>query len=383
MKILIVAPGLAPHVGGVGVYERETLPHLVQDLTGAGAGVTLLLSRDAPFALTAPGLRILRLPVRRDRSALRILFEQLYACLRSWGADVLVSLESRLPLLPVWSRRNVVVLHDIYPLQVAAGIYTEEGSRVGLLYTCSVTRRAVSLADKIVTDSNSVAREVQEFLGVPSSRLITVPCGVNQSKFKRVEDPSRVRRVRDRWGLPARFCLFVSSLSRNKNIALVARAYALAGWEARFLHPVVLTSSFGGNGLESPVRALLEQGRQRGMFLPVGRVPDDDLPAMYAAASVLIYPSHHEGFGLPPLEAMACGTPVIASNRTSLPEVVGDAGLLVDPTDPAALLRALEQVNDERVAQELARRGLERARKFSWERTAGELASEILTWRRT
>jgi glycosyltransferase involved in cell wall biosynthesis len=114
------------------------------------------------------------------------------------------------------------------------------------------------------------------------------------------------------------------------------------------------------------------------MFLFIGRVRDEDLPALYAAARVLIYPSHHEGFGLPPLEAMACGTPVIASNRTSLPEVTGDAGLLIDPTDPEALLRALEQVNDERVRIELVHRGLDRAKSFSWERTATRLAGVVM-----
>jgi glycosyltransferase involved in cell wall biosynthesis len=123
---------------------------------------------------------------------------------------------------------------------------------------------------------------------------------------------------------------------------------------------------------------LIEHGRREGMFLFIGRVPDEDLPALYAAAWVLIYPSHHEGFGLPPLEAMACGTPVIASNRTSLPEVVGDAGMLVDPTDPEALLRALEQVNDEGVHKELVHRGLDRAQSFSWERTAAQLADVVM-----
>jgi glycosyltransferase involved in cell wall biosynthesis len=338
-----------------------------------------MMSRDAPWAVTANGLRVVRLPVSRDQSGLRVLFEQIFSSLESWGADVFVSLESRLPLSPLWSRRYVVVLHDISPLQIAAGIiYRERDSRVRLFYDCCVTRRAISLADKIVTDSDSVAREVQEFLGVPSSRLITIPCGVNHSEFKRVEDSDQIRRFRERYKLPARFSLFVGYPSRNKNIALVARAYALAGWRAGFLHPVVVTSSFGRSGLETPIRTLIEEGTRKGMFVPIGRVSDEDLPALYTAAWVLICPSHHEGFGLPPLEAMACGTPVIVSNCTTFPEVVADAGLLVDPRDPEALLRALEQVNDEGVHNELVRRGLDRAKSFSWERTATQLAEVVM-----
>jgi glycosyltransferase involved in cell wall biosynthesis len=113
-------------------------------------------------------------------------------------------------------------------------------------------------------------------------------------------------------------------------------------------------------------------------FQFLGYVPDADLPVLYGAARALIHPALHEGFGLPPLEAMSCGTPVIASNRTAIPEVVGDAALLIDPTNPESLLEALRTVNDESIRELLVAKGLERAQLFSWERSADLMVHLIL-----
>jgi glycosyltransferase involved in cell wall biosynthesis len=123
---------------------------------------------------------------------------------------------------------------------------------------------------------------------------------------------------------------------------------------------------------------LIEEGRIGHLFQFAGHIADEDLPAIYSMATALLHPSLYEGFGLPPLEAMACGTPVVASDRTALPEVIGDAGILIDPTSPDSLLGALRSLNDPATRREMVESGLKRAGQFSWEQTGEELAKEIV-----
>jgi alpha-1,3-rhamnosyl/mannosyltransferase len=123
---------------------------------------------------------------------------------------------------------------------------------------------------------------------------------------------------------------------------------------------------------------LTEDGDHAALFRFIGYVPDNELPFLYAASRALLYPSLHEGFGLPPLEAMACGTPVIVSNRASLPEVVGDAAFVFDPDDPETFTEALYNVNVECDREVMIARGLKRVRSFSWEHTAEKIVDEIL-----
>jgi glycosyltransferase involved in cell wall biosynthesis len=142
--------------------------------------------------------------------------------------------------------------------------------------------------------------------------------------------------------------------------------------------PVVVTCNLRRNTLFEDTLARIEQAGLASLFQFTGYVREEDLPLIYAAAQALLYPSRYEGFGLPPVEAMACGTPVVCSNRTSLPEVVGGAALLIDPEQPGSLTEALRKVNDEPTRRELAQQGLERARAFTWESTARQVAQHIL-----
>jgi glycosyltransferase involved in cell wall biosynthesis len=115
------------------------------------------------------------------------------------------------------------------------------------------------------------------------------------------------------------------------------------------------------------------------VFHFVGPIEEQDLPAVYSAARALIFPSLHEGFGLPPLEAMACGVPVVAANRTAVPEVVGDAAIMIDPGSSQSLLEALERVNIEHIRRDLIVKGFERVKMFTWDRTVQGITAEVLT----
>jgi glycosyltransferase involved in cell wall biosynthesis len=182
-----------------------------------------------------------------------------------------------------------------------------------------------------------------------------------------------VREVLARHGIAKPYILFTSTIEPRKNILGLLEAYAALPQELRTSHGLVLV---GGKGwLDSQIHRRLGELRHLDIRL-TGYVEDRDLPALYSGASVFVYPSFYEGFGMPPLEAMACGVPVVTSRNSSLPEVVGDAGILIDPGDPAAITQAIcEVLGSPARAADLSRRGLERSRAFRWDESARRLAA--------
>jgi glycosyltransferase involved in cell wall biosynthesis len=177
--------------------------------------------------------------------------------------------------------------------------------------------------------------------------------------------------VRHTYGIDGEYILSVSSIQPRKNLARLVRAYASLRdrYSADKLPKLVLVGKCAWL-YDETLRALDETGVRDEVVL-TGYVPQVDLPALYSGAHCFVYPSYFEGFGLPPLEAMKCGAPVIVGNRTSLPEVVGDAALTVDPYDVEAIASAIKQVlNDRQLRQELSLRGQKRASEFDWRDTA-------------
>jgi glycosyltransferase involved in cell wall biosynthesis len=242
-------------------------------------------------------------------------------------------------------------------------------------------RKAARDADQIVTISESTTGELQSFLGVSRDRMAVIPCGVDHGLFC-PQDSARVEEVRNRYHLPEEFYLFIGTpraeAGHKKNLHLVVETYSQAHDGEKCLLPVVIAGGELAGRRDAPVHVPLGGSASRNRFLYVGFIPDEDFPALYTGARALIFPSLHEGFGIPPLEAMACGTPVIASNRPAIPEVVGDAALLIDPTKPESLLEALRKVTQESIREELIAKGLERARLFSWQRSADLMLRLIL-----
>jgi glycosyltransferase involved in cell wall biosynthesis len=194
-----------------------------------------------------------------------------------------------------------------------------------------------------------------------------IPEGV-EPRFRPDVDPDVVARVRDRFALPERFILTVGTIEPRKNHTTLVEAFAAL----RARHPEVGLVIAGARGwlydhFFERVRALALD--EHVVF--TGHVPDEDMPALLNAAEVFAFPSEFEGFGLPPLEAMACGIPVVSSDAASLPEVVGDAGMLIAPRDVTGWVQALDRLlEDAPLRAEFAARGRARARRFSWDAAA-------------
>ena len=382
MKVVIIATYFAPELrGGVARYQREVLPRLIPVLTAAGSEVSILTLNDNLGLPQTGGVNVVRLPVGRTEPLKRILYDQVYSSMRSRGADVLLSLESWLPILPVWSKRCIVVLHDAHA--ELEWINRDKGRRVRsfprLLYWHAVSRRAAQASDRVITDSRFAAEELSHVFKIPMAKMVPIYNGVDNNHLRPIRDPDAVERVRQRYSLPKRFHLFVGPAQGDKNLRFILETFVrLDPADPRAL-PVVVTAERPGWPPEADLLAQIEQSGRGHLFHFAGPVEERDLPVVYSAAHALIFPSLHEGFGLPPVEAMACGVPVLATNRTSVPEVVGDAAVMIDPGSPQSLLDALRRVTDESIRRELINKGFERAKMFSWDHTVQQIASEVLT----
>lgn len=226
-------------------------------------------------------------------------------------------------------------------------------------------------ASHIIAVSEQTKRDVMEAYGVPAAK-ITVIYEAASSAFTQ-QSAEAIGAMRGRYGLPARYLLSVGTIEPRKNLGRVLAAFEQLRDED-LVDALVIVGKKGW--LYDDFFARLDRSPAKQAVIFPGWVADEDLPAVYAGASALAFPSEFEGFGLPVLEAMACGAPVVCANTSSLPEVAGDAALLVDPLDTDALTAALRRVLSEPgLASELRRRGAAQAARFSWERTAqGTLA---------
>jgi len=361
--------------GGKGRYTLCLLRNLVPQLKAHGWEITILAPKDAHLGAFGPDARIVHLPVPKNTGIWRAVWEEVYFPVYAWGGDVYLSMNGVLPLGPLRCKRRVVVFYDIHPLQHLADPqkYPGQYSRKSLLRTCHAMKKAAREADQIIAISESTVQALEAFQAVPRQRMAVIPCGVEHDIF-RPQSPTRIEQLRKHYRLPEDFYLFVgipnAEPGDKKNLYLIAETYSQAPTDEKCLLPVVIAGGERAGFRREPVEVALAGGNGRGRFWYLGFLPDEDFAALYAAARALIFPSLHEGFGIPPLEAMACGTPVIAANRPAIPEVVGDAALLIDPTNPASLLAALRQVNDEGGRHQLINKGLERAKGYSWERSA-------------
>ena len=231
-------------------------------------------------------------------------------------------------------------------------------------------RHSARRATRILSLSQHTRRDIIETYGIKPQRVTAIPLAA-PDHFGPITDNRELQRVRHNYGIDGDYILSVGSIQPRKNLARLVRAYASLRGEcsADKLPKLVLVGKCAWL-YDETLRALDETNVKDAVVL-TGYVPETDLPALYSGALCFVYPSYFEGFGLPPLEAMKCGAPVIVGNRTSLPEVVGDAALSVDPFDVDAIAAAIKKlVNDSTLRKELSVKGQRRAKEFSWRETA-------------
>ncbi len=262
--------------------------------------------------------------------------------------------------------RTVVTIHDLIPL-VVPGYHRSRQSEAYSRFMGWAVRRS----DAIITVSDYSRREIIRVLRVPENRVHVTREAATDGCSPDMEPGERVH-LDARYGLPPRFVLYLGGAEHRKNLETLVRAWKpIAGNMRERGTALVIVARFPpADSLYPDIPRLVRELGVEGVQF-VSAVEEADKPALYRAAIALAFPSAYEGFGLPPLEAMACGTPVIASCATSIPEVVGDAGILLPPRDAGAWSSAIhELVTSESLQSDLGHRGVERAARFSWRQTA-------------
>jgi len=359
---------------GIGRYTRELVRALAKldqandYVLFAAAGGQRLVDTGWP-----PSFQMHSVPLS-DRT-LAILWHRLHLPLwvelATGPVDIFHSPDFVLP--PVRRARTMLTVHDLsfirYPQCADANLRA---------YLNKVVPRSVHRADLVLADSQNTKDDLAELLGVASDKIEVVYPGVEE-RFRPIEDKATLEEVRKRYNLPPRFILGLGTLQPRKNFARLIEAFAdLRSFDIaqdRFAICNLRLVIVGGKGwLYEDIFAAVERlGLGEKVVFP-GFIADEDLPALYNLADLFVFPSLYEGFGLPPLEAMACGTPVITSDTSSLPEVVGEAGLMVEATDVAALAEAMKRVlGDNALREGMITKGLEQAEKFTWEKAAAKL----------
>jgi glycosyltransferase involved in cell wall biosynthesis len=354
-RVLVDATAVPARLTGAGVYAARVLAALAgrDDLE-----VAAFCAPGSAASLAAPGLRLHPVAAAGAGRPARIAWTQLLAgrAARAAGADLLHGVHYELPLASRLAQ--VVTVHDLTLVT-----HPEWHETAKVRYFGWALRRAVARATRVLCVSATTARDLAERLEVPAERVDVTPLGTDL----RPAPPDRVEAVRRRLGLDGPYLLGLGTVEPRKDLPTLVRAFAALAGELP--HRLVLAglAGWGSGALASAVAASGVADR----VLHAGYVPEADKAALLTGADVFVYPSRYEGFGLPVLEAMACGTPVVTTTGGSLPEVAGDAATLVEPGDDHALAAALAKLAGDPAAREdAAARGRRRAAAFSWERCA-------------
>jgi len=267
--------------------------------------------------------------------------------------------------VPLACRTKVVVtVHDLNHLFISS---TELRSVVVYWYASFMLRAALKKAIKVIVVSQNTRSEVLKHLNAPEDKIEVTYEGAEES-YRPLKDETRLQAVKDKYGITGRYILYVGMIRPYKNVGGLIRAYSRL--VVRDVYRLVVVGKKDDRYYPEFTGLATELGLRKEVIF-TGYVEEADLPYLYNGADLFVLPSYREGFGIPILEAMACGTPVVASYASSLPEVVGDAGLMVDPDDVDGLSAAMGKLlTDESLKAEMVKRGLARVKAFSWDEMA-------------
>lgn len=306
--------------------------------------------------------------------------------IKLYGAEILPALLTIGQIEISWNvrRRGIKLVHDptgTIPLGLCAAkkivticdaipfVYPQYSTRLDRLIYHYWLPTAIRRMDRVITISQQSKSDIQQYLHVDENK-ITVTSLAARPEFQ-VLDDAKIESTIKLFRIERPYIIFVGSVEPRKNLLRLLEAYAeLLKWSSRWKLVIVGASNYWKT---SPVAEKVEQLGLNGKVIFTGYIPDEDLPSIYNGAELFCFPSLYEGFGLPVFEAMACGVPVITSNCSALPEVAGEAAILVDPQSVDELYTAMRRIlSDPQLSAELREKGLERAAQFSWQRTARE-----------
>lgn len=288
------------------------------------------------------------------------LKEQVELSVKIPACDLFWSPHYNIPLLPIRAKKRVVTIHDAAHLHFRSSQSLMQNSYAKLMF-----RQAVSRSDAVVTGSQFSQGELCRYLSLLPTAFHRIGYGVDHQRFGKKISSEQKASLRCKYQLPEEFLLFVGNVKPHKNLKLIAQAYQ----EGKISLPLVVVGKMQGLLTADPLLQELAEWKDRIHF--VGEVLDEEIPLFYQMASLFLFPSLYEGFGLPPLEAMASGCPVIVSKTASLPEVCGDAAHWIDPYSTSDLIAGIEKIlSSDQYRQALIEKGYAQAQKHHWDQSA-------------
>lgn len=320
--------------------------------------------------IIGPNFNKVVLPFDSDNKVLKLFFEQFVIPVYDLKLeiDVLFCPTNLAPLIPFTS--TVLAIQSMHYV-----FAPKDMSKLRKIYHRVLLPQSAKRAKKVIAVSESIRDSIVDVVGINPTKIEVVYEGADLDIFNQAHVDKELVSDYIPEGFP--YVLFVSTLFKFKNADKLIEAFALAKKRQKIPHNLVMVGRDSQSNMEELKRIALDSGIAAEVIF-TGPVELETVASFYHNADLLVYPSSVETFGLPPLEAMACGTPVIGSNRTSVPEVIGDAGIIVDPDDIDALADAIVRVlSDQNLRESLIAKGYERVKQFSWEKTARKILSVI------
>lgn len=279
--------------------------------------------------------------------------------------DIFWSPHYNVPLWPIRAKKRIATIHDAYHLAFKDSMGWKKK-----LYAEIMFRQAVFRSDGIITDSKFSQDELCRLLPLPKEKIQVIYPAVDFDRFSEKIPQEAKENIKKKYSLPSSFFLFVGNLKPHKNLRLILDAYEQSDIDIPL---VVIGKKNGLLQLDPALQRIENSPKLNNRVFAIGEAPDEELPAFYQMAVSLVFPSLYEGFGLPPLEAMAASCPAIVSSRASIPEVCGSAACFIDGSNPEELAASMIQVaQDAALRSSLIEKGQIQARKFSWETTASQ-----------
>jgi glycosyltransferase involved in cell wall biosynthesis len=361
INALYMLPG---KVGGTEIYLRN----LVSTMADAGTGdeILLFVNRESAGVFDRPGITVVPCPVTAENRPQRILWEQvmLPRMVRQNRVDVLLSAGMTAPVF--CKATSVLVILDLQ--------HVNQPQNFPAWYLCflrSIIYASAVSADGVIAISGAVRKDIEKHYRIPAERICAIHLGVDHEQF------SATRPIRKLDTLPNRYILYAASSLPHKNHERLLQAFARALQAIPDLKLVLIGAR--DRGRQRLVDLITKMGLDKNVIM-LGWVPMDEIPDIFRSCEAFVYPTLHEGFGLPVIEAMASGVPVVCSRIEPLNEIAGDAAIFVDPYDPEDITRGIvAAVTDERLRTEMIDRGISRSRQFTWEATGRQTLSFLKT----
>lgn len=356
MKIGIIADSLNDNFTGVSNYTYNLIDNLSN-----------LDNNDDVFQLInyKTNQHFSQLKTIKINNPFRVLktygwYPYLIRKLKKFDLDIIHN-PSQIPTYVKAKQKYILTVHDLTPFIVPSESKFGRPTIHKILFP-----RTLRNADKIIADSYNTKKDLINYFKIPADKIRVIYLAASE-KFKPLDNQG-IYTFKEKYGFNFSFILYVGTLEGRKNIPFLIKSF----YEFRKKSQNVKLVIAGKKGWKyKNIFSMIDELNLNNEIIFTGYVPEEDLPGLYSSADLFVYPSIYEGFGLPPLEAMACGCPVITSNISSLPEVVGDAGIMVDPYNVDELSSAMYKVlNDSVLRKDLVTKGLNRAKMFNWEKCA-------------